>query len=284
MFAGAFVAGIALVACGGAEPTVGNTDPQAHQAPINALEHVHGLGINPRDGALIIATHTGLFRAPRGQARAVAYGHSRQDVMGLSVLGPNRFIGSGHPAPQQSSLPPNLGLIGSRDGGQTWQPVSLLGQADFHVLESSGQRVYGFDGVRARLMVSRNGGRVWIRRTPPAGMIALAIDPTDPDRIVTSTTRGFYRSTDAGRSWRRTRPGPFALLAWPRADRLLLIDGQGRVHVSTDGGTNLRTVGSIGGQPAAFIAHADALYAALADGKVQRSSDGGRTWRLRAAP
>lgn len=281
---GAVVAGLTLAACGGDDGTLGTADPEAQRAPSNALEHVHGLGINPRDGALMIATHSGLFRAARGDPKAVAFGQSSQDVMGFSVLGPNRFIGSGHPAPQQSSLPPNLGLIESGDGGQTWQPVSLRGEADFHVLESSGRQVYGFDGTQGRLMVSRNGGRDWTQRTAPAVPIALAIDPTDPARTVASTSEGLYSSADAGRSWRRSRPGPPGLLAWPRADRLLLIDGQGRVHLSTDAGKRLRTVGSIGGQPAAFVAHADDLYAALADGTVQRSSDGGRSWRLRAAP
>ena len=35
-----------------------------------AFGHVHGLGINPRDGALFIATHGGLFRAAAGDAQA----------------------------------------------------------------------------------------------------------------------------------------------------------------------------------------------------------------------
>jgi hypothetical protein len=39
--------------------------------------------------------------------------------MGFSVAGPGRFIGSGHPDPSDTSSPPNLGLIESRDGGQT---------------------------------------------------------------------------------------------------------------------------------------------------------------------
>ena len=43
-------------------------------------------------------------------------------------------------------------------------------------------------------------------------------------------------------------------------------------------------LGSIGGQPAAFIAHGRDLYAALADATVVRSTDGGRTWTVRATP
>ena len=111
---------------------------------------------------------------------------------------------SGHPAPGQS-LPPNLGLIESRDGGRTWKGVSLLGQADFHVLQSAGRRVYGFDGTQGRLMVSSNDGRSWTQRTPPAGIFALAIDPRRPDDIVASTERGLFASPNAGRGWRPMR-------------------------------------------------------------------------------
>jgi hypothetical protein len=57
--------------------------------------HVHGLGINPRDGALYAATHTGLFVIRDGAATRAA--NHYQDNMGFTVLGPDHFIGSGHP-------------------------------------------------------------------------------------------------------------------------------------------------------------------------------------------
>jgi hypothetical protein len=37
--------------------------------------------------------------------------------------------------------------------------------------------------------------------------------------------------------------------------------------------------GSIGGQPAAFIAHDADLYVSLADSTVKRSMDEGATWK-----
>ena len=45
------------------------------------LVHVHGLGINPTDGALYAATHTGLFIVRDGHASRVADRH--QDTMGF---------------------------------------------------------------------------------------------------------------------------------------------------------------------------------------------------------
>lgn len=82
----------------------------------------------------------------------------QQDFMGFTVAGPDRLLASGHPAPGQD-LPAALGLIESRDGGRTWQPVSLLGQADFHVLRAAGERVYGFDPASGMLLASGDGGR-----------------------------------------------------------------------------------------------------------------------------
>jgi hypothetical protein len=66
-----------------------------------------------------------------------------QDTMGFTVTGPDRFLGSGHPDGREG-LSPFLGLIRSTDAGRTRQPVSLLGERDFHVLEAAGSRVYGY--------------------------------------------------------------------------------------------------------------------------------------------
>jgi hypothetical protein len=249
--------------------------------------HVHGLGINPADGALFIATHTGTYRVPPGEQEAARAGNSRQDTMGFSVVGPNRFLGSGHPDPaamQEQGLPPHLGLIESTDAGRTWTPVSLLGKADFHILRSYGRDVYGFDSMNRRLLASVDGGRTWSRRPLPGPLIDLAAHPQRPSRLVAVTERGLIVSTDAGRSWQELGGG-IGLLAWPEADRLLLVDGSGRIHASEDQGKQWRPRGDIGGQPAAFVAQtADELYVALHDGTVKRSADGGESWEVRSAP
>jgi hypothetical protein len=125
--------------------------------------HVHGLCLNPKDGALFIATHTGLFRAPKNQQKAERVADRFQDTMGFTVAGPDHFLGSGHPDfNKDQDLPPLLGLIESTDARQTWEPISLLGRADFHVLEAvEGRRVFGFDSSGARLwqaaMEARHG-------------------------------------------------------------------------------------------------------------------------------
>jgi hypothetical protein len=249
--------------------------------------HVHGLGNNPADRALFIATHTGTYRVPQDAEQAVRAGNSLQDTMGFTVVGPNRFLGSGHPDPQamrEQGLPPNLGLIESTDTGRTWKTISLLGEADFHVLRSRAGRVYGFDSTNGRLLVSGDKGRTWSQRPIPGGLIDLAVDPRRPSHVVAMTERGLFTSTDDARSW-RTLAGNVGLLAWPASSRLLLVDGAGQVHTSRDSGRRWSAVGDIGGQPAAFLAQtAQEIYVALHNGTVKRSADGGRSWEVRSAP
>jgi photosystem II stability/assembly factor-like uncharacterized protein len=267
---------VGLAGCGGdasnpAEPS-GATD--------SGPQHVHGLGINPRDGALVIATHTGLFRALPGERRARRVGDLYQDTMGFTVIGPDEFLGSGHPD-ARADLPPLLGLIRSEDGGRTWKSISLLGEADFHVLRAAGRQVYGFDSTQARLLVSGDGGREWVERTPPEPLLDLAVDPRRARHVVASSERGLFSSGDAGRRWRPLSRNRAGLLAW--TDALYLTDADGRVHRSDDAGRSWTAVGSVDGQPAALASHRGELYVALHDGTVRRSTDGGRTWRVRVA-
>ena len=275
---------VALGACGDDPVLSGEPETGAPPATDEAqLEHIHGLGVDPDDGALYVATHHGLFRAPEGQTRMRRVGDSTQDIMGFTVAGANRFLGSGHPDPTQE-LPPLLGLIESRDGGRTWESISLLGEADFHVLQSAGERVYGFDGSQGRLLVSSDGGRTWKQAAPPGAVFDLAVDPRAPNRIVASTEAGVFRSADAGKGWRPLADDLAGLLTWPAPDRMYLVDGEGQVHQSGDGGRRFEPTGGIGGPPVAFTSHEDELYAALGDGTVKRSTDGGASWTVRAAP
>jgi photosystem II stability/assembly factor-like uncharacterized protein len=205
--------------------------------------------------------------------------------MGFTVAGPDYFLGSGHPDPKalvQSRLPPHLGLIRSTDAGRTWQPISLAGQADFHVLRSSRGRVFGFDAGNGRLLLSRDDGRTWRERRTPGPLIDLVMHPNDASRLVVTSEEGLFASPDEARSW-RSLGRRLGLLAWPRPDRLYLVTGDGAVLLSGDSGRKWRRTGGIGGSPAAFLgANARELYAALHDGTVKRSTDGGKTWAIRA--
>jgi hypothetical protein len=268
---------VGLTRGGGEGKTAGSLLKPGDPGPV----HVHGLGINPADGALFIATHTGLWRVPLDSDRAARVTNRAQDTMGFTVVGPDVFLGSGHPDVREN-LPPLLGLIESRDAGKSWRPISLLGQADFHVLRSKGDRVYGFDSSNGRLMLSADRGRTWTQREPPGALLDLAVDPSQPRHFVASGERGLLSSDDQGRTWRQLGQ-EVGLLAWPKPGGLYLVDQAGTVSLSSDRGSTWKNVGSVGGQPAALMARTDTeLFVALHDGRIMRSTDGGKSWAVRS--
>ena len=290
-------AGAVLAACSGdddareqrAQPPVAERPPAAGDAPAVGDAgpiHVHALGVNPADGALFVATHTGLFREPRPGAKPRRVADRWQDTMGFTVIGPDHFLASGHPDPREK-LPPFLGLIESTDAGQSWTPVSLQGEMDFHVLEAAGSRVYGFgsdwDTRTERLLVSDDRGRNWRERPAPEPLIDLAVDPGNADRAVAAGSDGFHLTLDAGRSW-RPLPGQPGLLDWTRGG-LYSLNPEGIVRIARYNLRRWKTLGRVGGKPAALAAAGSGeLYVALHDGTIKRSSDGGLSWHARVSP
>lgn len=271
---GLFIAA-AIAGCGN------GSEPPRPEGGGEGPAHIHGLGVNPRDGALFVATHTGLFRAGPHERRGRRVADRWQDTMGFTVVGPDRFLGSGHPD-LQDRLPPLLGLISTNDAGRTWRPVSLMGRADFHILRAASRRIYGFDATSGALMVSSDSGRSWARHRPPRPLVDLVVDPRDAEHVVASGERDIFESRDAGRSWRRLIAGGATLLAW--TDALVILNDDGVVYRSRDGGRSLTRAGEVGGPPAALAVDGSDLYVARHDNSVQVSSDGGRTWRQRLAP
>lgn len=251
------------------------------------LAHVHGLGVNPADGQLYAATHFGLFRVPsNGNAERV--GGAVQDTMGFTVVGPDRFLASGHPDPKderlrQPGLPPLLGLIESTDGGRSWEPVSLLGEADFHSLVAAHGDVYGYDSTSGRFMVSSDGKEWETRSQRPIG--DFAVDPDSRDHLVATIHGGLAESRDGGRSWEpMDGPRQLAFLSWGANQGLWAVAANGDTYRRVDGRWESRE--ALSAAPQALLVTDDELYIAVSRGSgtaIYASVDEGRSWRLRYA-
>ena len=246
--------------------------------------HVHGLGVDPGDGVLYAATHSGLFRVPE-QGRATRVANRAQDTMGFSIVGPGKIIGSGHPDFREDDVrPPLLGLIESDDRGETWDRISLHGKADFHSLQAAHGSVYGYDSTSQTFMVSGNR-RDWDRRST-LPMADFVVDPADADTILATTERGVVRSTDGGRQWQPVAGAPtLVVLTWAGPGQLYGVTPDGFVQRSEDGGVTWGERGSVGGAPEAVTVDVrdgkETLYVAATDRGILASDDQGRTFTPR---
>lgn len=266
--------------------TAPGTPPTDDTATTNLqppLSHVHGLGVNPADERVYAATHDGLYVLADEGARVV--GESRADFMGFTVVGPDTFLASGHPAFDEEG-PNNLGLIRSTDAGATWEDVALVGDSDFHALTTAGDgHVYGLDSATGGIKVSTDGGQTW-QEGATINARDIDADPASPTTLLATTEDGLMISRDAGATFEAAANQP------PLP--LLLVD-----HVPTDaggGGTTLAGLDTAGrlwrlsegawvpsgpenGIPEAFAAVDDQTFLAAFEGRAYRSGDGGQTWR-----
>ena len=274
---------VALLGLDGCGPGAGSgaaDSPDAKVSAGEALGHVHGLGVNPADDTLFAASHFGVFRfGTDGTARRVADRY--QDTMGFTVVGPDRFLGSGHPDLSED-LPVNLGLVESHDAARTWKTVSLHGQADFHALDAArselGQEghIVGYDAASGRVLASRDGRR-WatVAKTP---VVDVALDPGDSSRVLVTTGSGHLVAygLDSGDPARLQAP-PLGFVDWPTDELLVGAGLAGRLYLSRDAGSSFDPVPGPSGQVQALDVEPGRWHVATSNG-VFRSTDDGRTW------
>ncbi|MBC2905400.1 F510_1955 family glycosylhydrolase [Streptomyces cupreus] len=245
---------------------------EPEQSP-TAVSHVHGLGVDPSDGRLYVATHDGLF-TPDGKGEPQLVGDSRDDFMGFTVAGPKTFLASGHPA--AADEPPHHGLIESRDAGKTWKTRSLKGEADFHALDVAHNTIYGYDSANGKLRVSKNG-TTWDDRAS-LRLLDITVSPDDPNTVLATTQDGIATSTDGGRTFRSGTEPVMAFLSWPKKDALYGIDLNGKLNRSTDGGTTWKSVADVpGGQPHALTAVSPSHIVAATQEGIYETKDSGTT-------
>jgi photosystem II stability/assembly factor-like uncharacterized protein len=188
----------------------------------------------------------------------------------------------------------DLGLIGSRNGGRSWNPEApeLIFGAVFAVAFSA-------DGERALCAAQSGvfrfvGGRWALAQAPDAAIPARAIIAgTSNDRIYLLGRSRLFVSEDGGRTYAPLPAPPqaremTALTVIATAPETLVAIIDGRVMTSRDGGRLWRD-GGLGGSEAAVDTVApdayarDRIWAASAD-RLHVSADLGATWAAVGAP
>jgi hypothetical protein len=234
--------------------------------------HVHGLGVDPVDQVLYVAAHGGLFRLLDGRLQLVA--DRAQDTMGFTVVGPRHFLASGHPAPTDTDRPVHLGLIESRDAGNTWTEKSMSGRADFHSIEAGPGAVYAYDS-QTQTVMKTSDQQTWTTLLV-GDVYDLAAHPTRRDQLLVTTRTGVVRIRGTDQT---TLPAPaeLALLDWPGDNLLAGVTASGTVHRSTNGGQAWTVAGQLPGHVEAFTAEPTGWYAATEQG-LFTSADQGSQW------
>lgn len=246
--------------------------PTPEEGGAGAMAHIHGIGVDPADGSLYAATHTGLFRIEGQKASRIA--DRWQDTMAFTVAGPRHFLASGHPG-AGDDRPPHLGLIESNNAGKTWSAIALEGRADFHALDLVGSTLYGYDSQSGQLMSTKN--RRVFRPISPVASADIAADPRDNGVILATTETGLVAvNADSGKRTPMDAPA-LIFIDWPKPNLLVGLDQEGTVHVSADLGRSWKARGKSPGRPAALEVTEKGWYAASELG-LFRSADRGATW------
>jgi hypothetical protein len=273
---GLILGGALLAACAQERPA-----PNASGASAPLVGHVHGLGVDPADGRLYIATHHGLFRdSATGLEKVGTSTAADRDLMGFLVAGPGVFLASGHPSPTEASPNP-LGLVRSADGGLSWQSVALGGEVDFHALDQGPAGIYGVD-AEGGLWVSEDDGVRWESwPTPPA--LDVAADPGRPERLVLAVAGGVATfdgsaASEPGAPAHVVQPAPqMVYLAWAPDGELFGLTPDARVLASSDGGASWLPRATVpGGRPRSLTAVGQGHVLAATAGGIYESRDGGR--------
>jgi photosystem II stability/assembly factor-like uncharacterized protein len=267
---------VALAAgCSSPEPEPTAATPSA-EAGVLPSGHVHGVAIDPGDGALLLATHEGLFEV--GADGAPTPTGPVIDLMGFTVVGPDHYLASGHPG-LRVDLPQPVGLIESTDGGRTWGPLSRQGQSDFHALTAvAPSGALGWDGTLQR----SDDGRSWEQLAIPAEPHTLAAS-ADGRTVLATTTQGLLRSTDVGATWAPVDGVPLLqVITWAYDGSAAVgVDPAGVLWLSTDDGVTWQEKAHLGSAPHAVAAAVDGVQLrvlVVTDEGLLESTDGGQTF------
>ncbi len=187
-------------------------------------------------------------------------------------------------------------VLKSTDGGASWRSSGQgLPNANLTLLAVDPAKRNRIYAATNGVWHSLDGGLSWQgpHRTLPQGgarhVVALAVPRRPAGTVYIATDAGFFRSADAGDSWkpagRGLPPGPVAALAMAPANSQLLWASVGRtVFHSSNGGATWRPAAGLPSEAgivsslAVAPANPSAVWVGTFNHGVYRTADGGAHW------
>lgn len=263
--------------------------------PLLFHDHEQGMAFSADGRTLLVPSHQGLAAYADGgwwEAPGPAQGFSGFAVTARAIYS------SGHLRPGAPHSEP-AGLLRSTDGGRSWQPLALRGQADFHLI-AAGYRSGAIYVLNTHpnpampsqgLYVTQDEGGTW-RRAEARGLSGrihgLAAHPVQSDTLAVASDRGLHVSRDGGNSFRLVdRRMIVTAVAFDMGGARLRIARALKneiVDMALDGKDQRSVrVPAMAGDYVTYVAQSPTQPATLAfatrRGEVHVSSDGGQTWR-----
>src|SRR5581483_11957651 len=180
------------------------------------------------------------------------------------------------------------GMMQSRDGGKSWQPLSAIRQDAMSIAIPRGEPNTITIAGHNVLSQSTDGGKTWHTLTtnlPGTDIHAFVANPINPRNYYAFVAGfGLFKSEDGGATWARLSnavpPSTTSLAIQAEAPQTLYLgSGQQGLFKSTDGGTSWTPVPSNPFQAAFSLAFNDRgeLFAATERG-IFKTVDAGATW------
>ncbi|WP_166240130.1 F510_1955 family glycosylhydrolase [Paenibacillus turpanensis] len=175
-----------------------------------SIDHAHGMSYSADGSKLFFAVHDGLRVYENGQWSLPA--GEKHDYMGFSMVD-DGFYSSGHPAPGSNKKNP-FGIVKSTNEGESFEPLALYGEIDFHGMSVGYQShaIYVFNPLPNQAMselglhYSTDEAKSWTK-SKVEGLVGqpatLAVHPTDSGTMAVGTDQGIFVSTNYGDSFTR---------------------------------------------------------------------------------
>ncbi len=290
---------------------------------------ISSIAVHPQNPAIlyVAAASGGVFKTDNGGASwAPIFDRQSSFSIGTVVIDPRNpttvWVGTGENNSQRS-VGYGDGLYRSDDAGKSWKRMGLeksehiarivIDPRNSDVVYVAAQGPLWADGGDRGLYKTTDGGKSWtslITVSERTGVTDVVMDPRNPDLLIAATWQrrrhfytlinggpesALYRSTDAGKSWKKITSGlpsgtlgRIGLAISPKDPDVVYATiestpGDGGIFRSVDGGITWEKRSPYTAQPmyyATIVAdpfNVQRLYSL--DVSTQLSDDGGATWR-----